>query len=139
MASTAPARRHTSIPPSLAEVGARAEARIVALLDEEVDRWSTIDPALAEPIGALRDLVLAGGKRLRPAFCHWAYVGGGGTPHASLVDDAGAALELLHTFALVHDDVMDGSDLRRGMAAIHRGFIDRHHDAAWRGEARRFG
>jgi geranylgeranyl diphosphate synthase, type I len=139
MASTAPARRHISVPPSLAEVGARAEARIVALLDDEVRRWSAVDPDLAEPIGALRDLVLAGGKRLRPAFCHWAYVGAGGPPEAPLVVDAGAALELLHTFALVHDDVMDGSDLRRGMPAIHRGFINRHDAAAWRGEARRFG
>jgi geranylgeranyl diphosphate synthase type I len=139
MASTAPARRHISVPPSLAEVGARAEARIVALLDGEVQRWSTVDPALAGPIGALRDLVLAGGKRLRPAFCHWAYVGAGGSPDAPLVVDAGAALELLHTFALVHDDVMDGSDLRRGMPAIHRSFINRHDAAAWRGDARRFG
>jgi geranylgeranyl diphosphate synthase type I len=87
----------------------------------------------------LRALVIAGGKRLRPAFCHWAYVGAGGPADAPLAVDAGAALELLHTFALVHDDVMDGSDLRRGVAAIHRGFIDRHHAAAWRGEARRFG
>lgn len=139
MASTAPARRHSSAPPSLAEVGARAEARIVALLDSEVERWSAVDPVLAAPIGSLRELVLAGGKRLRPAFCYWAYVGAGGSPDASLVVDAGAALELLHTFALVHDDVMDGSDLRRGAPAIHRAFIDRHGTAGWRGEARRFG
>ena len=139
MPSTAPARRHSSAPPSLAEVGGRAEARIVALLNAEVQRWSAVDPALAAPIGALRDLVLAGGKRLRPAFCHWAYVGAGGSPDASLVVDAGAALELLHTFALVHDDVMDGSDLRRGVPAIHRCFITRHDAAGWRAEARRFG
>jgi geranylgeranyl diphosphate synthase type I len=139
MASTAPARRTTPTPPSLVAVGQRAEARIVALLDAEADRWAAVDPMLGEPIGALQDLVLAGGKRLRPAFCSWAFVGAGGAPDSPLVVDAGAALELLHTFALVHDDVMDGSSRRRGMPAIHTRFMTRHDDASWRGEARRFG
>jgi geranylgeranyl diphosphate synthase, type I len=53
--------------------------------------------------------------------------------------DVGAALELLHTFALVHDDVMDGSDTRRGLDAVHQRFIRAHHDGGWRGEPRRFG
>jgi geranylgeranyl diphosphate synthase type I len=135
----APARRSTGVPPSLADVGGRAEARIVMLLDAELDRWRAVDPQLEAPLVALRDLVLAGGKRLRPAFCHWAFVGAGGTPHDPLAVDAGAALELLHTFALVHDDVMDGSDRRRGLPAIHRHFMTMHDSATWRGEARRFG
>ncbi|HEY6316566.1 MAG TPA: polyprenyl synthetase family protein [Acidimicrobiia bacterium] len=139
MSSTAPPRRSTTVPPSLLAVGARAEARIVTLLDAEACRWADVDPELAAPILALRELVAAGGKRLRPAFCHWAYVGAGGEPDAPQVVDAGAALELLHTFALVHDDIMDGSNLRRGQPAVHRQFMARHDDAGWRGEARRFG
>ena len=98
-------------------VGDRVDARILTLLDAEVARWRAVDPDLATPIGALRDLVAAGGKRLRPAFCHWAFVGAGGDPDDPVVVDAGASLELLHTFALVHDDVMDGSDQRRGRPA----------------------
>jgi len=132
-------RTGISVPPSLAEVGGRAEARIIELLDAELERWRAVDVDLVEPLTALRDLVAAGGKRLRPAFCHWAYVGAGGDPGASVVVDAGAALELLHTFALVHDDVMDGSDRRRGQPAVHRRFIADHGSARWRGEARRFG
>jgi len=132
-------RRPTAAPPSLAEVGARSEARIIELLDTEVARWTAVDGLLEEPLVALRDLVRAGGKRLRPAFCHWAYVGAGGAGEDAAVVDAGAALELLHTFALVHDDVMDGSALRRGLPAIHAGAITRHEARAWRGEARRFG
>ncbi|HEV2310338.1 MAG TPA: polyprenyl synthetase family protein [Acidimicrobiia bacterium] len=139
MSSTAPPRRSTTVPPSLVLVGTRVEVRILTLLDAEARRWTDVDPELAAPILALRDLVIAGGKRLRPAFCHWAYVGAGGDPDVPIVVDAGAALELLHTFALVHDDVMDGSDLRRGHPAIHRQFMTRHDDAGWRGEARRFG
>ncbi len=119
--------------------GRPAEARILALLDAELARWSEVDGDLAEPLHALRDLVLAGGKRLRPAFCYWAFVGAGGDPSDARVADAGAALELLHTFALVHDDVMDGSEFRRGERSTHRRFIDRHEERGWRSESRRFG
>jgi geranylgeranyl diphosphate synthase type I len=132
-------RRSTGVPPSLAEVGGRAETRIVELLDREIERWQAVDACLEEPLVALRALVLAGGKRLRPAFCYWAFVGAGGDPGDTRVVDAGAALELLHTFALVHDDVMDGSDIRRGLPAIHAAAIALHDTRAWRGEARRFG
>ena len=127
------------VPASLREVGRRVDARILGVLDGELARWRNVDPELGEPIGALRALIAAGGKRLRPAFCHWAFVGAGGDPDDRRVVDAGAALELLHTFALVHDDVMDGSDQRRGLPAVHRAFIDRHLSRGWQGDPRRSG
>ena len=126
-------------PPSLAPIARRVETRVAGVLDAELRRWSTVDPDLGEPLTALRDLVLAGGKRLRPAFCHWAFVGAGGDPDDPVVTDAGAALELLHTFALVHDDIMDGSATRRGTDTIHVQFEADHAMAGWRGEPRRFG
>ena len=126
-------------PPSLSRIAARVEERIAGVLDRELERWSAVDADLAEPLAALRDLVLAGGKRLRPAFCHWAYVGAGGCPDDHAVIDAGAALELLHPFALVHDDIMDGSATRRGTDTIHVQFEAEHALDGWRGEARRFG
>ncbi|MDQ2825925.1 MAG: polyprenyl synthetase family protein [Actinomycetota bacterium] len=126
-------------PPSLALIAERVEERIRVLLDAELERWSAVDPDLGEPFAALRDLVLAGGKRLRPAFCQWAYVGAGGRAEDAAVIDAGAALELLHTFALVHDDIMDGSATRRGTDTIHVQFEAAHTMGGWRGEARRFG
>ena len=63
----------------------------------------------------------------------------GGDPADDRVVDAGAALELLHAFALVHDDVMDGSDTRRRQPAVHAEFRAAHERNDWRGEARRFG
>jgi geranylgeranyl diphosphate synthase, type I len=116
-----------------------AEKRLTAFLDAERRRWLAVDPDLASVVDAVVDLVDAGGKRLRPACCHWAYVGAGGDAFDPVVADAGAALELLHAFALLHDDVMDGSATRRGRPAAYRAFIDAHRDGAWRGEARRFG
>lgn len=136
--STAPART-APVPRCLAAVTGPVEDRIRSLLDGEAVRWCLVDDELLEPIEALRDFVLAGGKRLRPAFCHWAFVGAGGDPVDPVVVDAGAALELLHTFALVHDDVMDGSALRRGRTTVHVDFAARHVMSGWRGEARRFG
>lgn len=114
-------------------------ARIDSLLSAEIDRWSSLDSALGEPLSALRTFVLAGGKRLRPAFCYWAFVGAGGDPLDQSVVDAGAALELLHSFALVHDDVMDDSLTRRGNDALHIQFRDHHRKRALTGESRRFG
>ena len=126
-------------PASLPTIAERVGKRIEVLLDAEIDRWSAVDIDLGDPLRSLRSLVLAGGKRLRPAFCHWGFVGAGGDPDDARVVDAGAALELLHTFALIHDDIMDGSVTRRGLSAVHVDFEARHGSAAWRGEGRRFG
>jgi geranylgeranyl diphosphate synthase type I len=120
-------------------VAARVDARLSRLFDVELARWRAVDPDLVEPLQALRRLVEVGGKRLRPAFCHWGFVGAGGDADDPRVVDAGAAFELLHAFALVHDDVMDGSDTRRGLRAAHLEFADRHRGGSWQGEARRFG
>ena len=126
-------------PPSLALVGSAIEARVQTLLDHEIERWTLVDETLRAPLEALRSLVMAGGKRLRPAFCHWAFVGAGGDPADQTVVDVGAALELLHTFALVHDDVMDNADIRRGRPSVHAAALVDHAGAGWRGEGRRFG
>ena len=136
---TSPERRDVAFPDALLPISEQVEARIDALLGAELDRWRAVDEHLAEPMAELRRFVAGGGKRLRPAFCICAYAGAGGDPSSSVVIDAAAALELVHTFALVHDDVMDGSDTRRGSDAVHRHFAERHADAHWRGESRRFG
>ena len=125
-------------PPSLTVIAERVGARIDGLLAAEERRWGAVDPDLAEPLGALRSFV-RGGKRLRPAFCHWGWVGAGGDPGDAAVTDAGAALELLHSSALIHDDVMDGSSRRHGQPSVHVRFSDQHRARGWRGEPRRFG
>ena len=135
MLSRAPA----PAPPSLRAVAARVDERIAHLFDVEIARWQRVDAAVVEPLESLRRLVDAGGKRLRPAFCHWAFVGAGGDADDPRVVDAGAAFELLHAFALVHDDVMDGSDTHRGTPTAHLAHADAHRAGSWRGEPRRFG
>jgi geranylgeranyl diphosphate synthase, type I len=129
----------TDAPASLRPIAERVEARLERFLAPELDRWATFDSELREPISEIRRLVLSGGKRLRPAFCHWAFVGYGGDPDDPIVIDAGAAFELMHAFALFHDDVMDDADSRRGAPTTHRTFAGLHRESGWTGEARRFG
>lgn len=126
-------------PPSLRPIADRVASRLEELLGAELDRWATLDPDLRDPMAEIRRLALVGGKRLRPAFCHWGFVGAGGDPAAALVVDAGAAFELMHAFALFHDDVMDDAGSRRGQPTTHTVFAERHAGAGWRGESRRFG
>lgn len=127
------------VPDALSVVVGPVERRLRSILDEERARWSAIDPDLAEPLDVLSRFVLDGGKRLRPAFCHWAHLGAGGTPDDPAIVEAGAAFELLHAFALVHDDVMDGSLTRRNGRTVHITFGERHAEQSWNGEPRRFG
>ena len=127
-------------PPSLAGIAERVEARLRDVLEPEAARWGAFDPDLIDAIREIERLVLAGGKRLRPAFCHWGFVGAGGDPDARVMVDAGAAFELMHAFALFHDDVMDDASSRSRMrlystraapmqAADRRGSIARPRSA----------
>jgi hypothetical protein len=99
----------------VAGLGRRVEQQLMCFM---LSRLSTsqpgsVDHSLAQPIV---DLVLARGKRLRAAFCYWGWRGAGGADCNGALA-AAAALELLHAFALIHDDVMDASTLRRGLGA----------------------
>lgn len=65
-------------------------------------------------IDEIRRVLMAGGKRLRPAFCYWGYRATG-AEHTDGIVEAASAFELLHTFAIVHDDIMDSATERRGV------------------------
>jgi len=126
-------------PASLAELATRVDRRLDEFLATERERWASFDPELAQPIDEIRRLVLSGGKRLRPAFCHWGFVGAGGGTNDQIDIDAGAAFELMHAFALFHDDVMDDADSRRNQPTTHVVAAKEHADQGWAGESRRFG
>ena len=89
----------------------------------------------------LRVLTTTGGKRIRPSMCFWGWTAAGGSRgdgHDDVIQ-AGAALELLHIFALIHDDVMDESASRRGQPSVHTLAAQLHLHSAARGNAARFG
>jgi geranylgeranyl diphosphate synthase type I len=120
-------------------VAAEVEDHLGAILRSERDRWAAIDPWFAEPVDLVTRSTLVGGKRLRPLFCRYGFLAAGGDPHDRSWLDVAAGIELLHSFALLHDDVMDGSARRRGRPALHRHLDETHRRAGWQGEPRRFG
>jgi geranylgeranyl diphosphate synthase type I len=119
---------------------ALVEDRMRHLVEGERSRWADVDPRAAQPADVLAAFIAGGGKRLRPVFCLSGFLAAGGTaPSGTVAVDAAAALELLQTFILIHDDVADNSPLRRGAPTVHEVFIAEHRAHGWRGEARRFG
>lgn len=118
---------------------ARVERRIHEFLTEERREWAALNTDSTELIDCVARMVGSGGKRLRPAFCIAGYLAGGGDPNAEVIVDVAAALELLHTFALLHDDVMDDSGLRRNEPTAHKLHSALHQERDWRGESRRYG
>jgi geranylgeranyl diphosphate synthase, type I len=107
---------------------------------EETADWGAEALALVDAGGA----AIAGGKRLRARFClaGWRAVEeapGGVAEPTPVIIAAAAALEIFHAAALVHDDLIDNSDTRRGRPASHRALEALHRAAGWTGDAAAFG
>ncbi|GFO97366.1 dimethylallyltransferase [groundwater metagenome] len=87
------------------------------LVDEAIPKFLPITPP-DEMYNAMRHLLDAGGKRLRPSALLLAAEAAGGKPEN--VMPAAVAIELVHNFTLIHDDIMDEADLRRGLTTVHK-------------------
>jgi len=115
----------------------RVQKALDAFVAAQLPFLEAVSAELAPLADALVQLV-AGGKRLRPAFCYWGHRGAGGADGEAIVT-AAAALELFQACAIIHDDVMDASDTRRGQPAAHRRFAALHRSADWHGDPEAFG
>lgn len=135
----------STAPASAERTATAVEERMSAVLAESTELWNTARPDGVDILGGADLPELArrathGGKRLRPRIVHWGWVAAGADENAwSSVVDLGAALELLHVFALVHDDVMDGSGLRRGVPSVHATAAQHHNTHGGIGSSQRFG
>ena len=125
------------------------ERRLSDFCDARRVQLSEIDPELGQVIDFIQGL-LTGGKRFRALFAYWAWAScldineiqlsedEKARSSAALVDIC-AALEMFHAAALVHDDLLDNSDSRRGAPAVHKRFEQLHQSNGWAGSAVRFG
>ena len=117
------------------------EKQLLGFVDEHAVWLDRLGEDAQRLVAAARTSVI-GGKRFRAAFCYWGHhaVAGMVAPEdeAALVRACGS-LELLHASALVHDDYMDASDVRRGRPATHREFGALHQRSGWRGDAEQYG
>lgn len=110
-------------------------------LDAHIGRQRQVLAELGSATDDLIDAVHAltrGGKRLRAAFLYWGYRAAGGAASTAVIR-AASAMELFQAAALLHDDVMDNSDIRRGRPTAHRHFADQHDRRQWSGSAQEFG
>jgi geranylgeranyl diphosphate synthase, type I len=104
----------TSLPQHPRGLRDRFEDALSTFLDGVRAEIAAEQPEATLPLDEIRRLLAAGGKRLRPGFCYWGHRAAGGADGVAIVR-ASAALELLHTMALIHDDLMDASPQRRGV------------------------
>ena len=101
------------------------------------------------PLVTYTQSLLQGGKRFRALFCYWSWVGHLATvpvqsseqraKSAEAMVGIAASLEMFQGAALVHDDLLDQSDLRRGQPAVHKRFETLHSNSGWAGSTERFG
>lgn len=125
---------------AIAHLLGKVEERMRGLLASERTRWSAVGSGTAAaPVDDVAQLLAAGGKRLRPAFCLIGYLAADGRLDNETIVDPAAALEFLHAFALIHDDVLDNSPLRRGSPTVHARRAADHAARGWSGESRRYG
>ncbi|WP_292676904.1 polyprenyl synthetase family protein [Nocardioides sp.] len=117
---------------------ARVQDALSAALDAQAGRLAPLGADAERLVAAARTSV-AGGKMFRASFCWWGHHAVAAPADEPALLRACAALELLHASALVHDDLMDASDTRRGHPAAHRAFEAQHHAAGWRGDQEQYG
>lgn len=115
--------------------------RVQGALDDFISQnhalMTSVSPDTLTLVDSLVGL-LAGGKRLRPAFAYWGYRAAGGADSEEILR-ACASLEFLQACALIHDDVMDASDTRRGNPSVHKQFETLHAQNNWLGSGALFG
>lgn len=126
-----------TLPVAVAAHAAAIEAAIDEYLDAALPRLVGLHPALGPLADELRGFVSRGGKRLRPVLLRVGHELAGGT--ADDVLGACVAIELLHTCALLHDDVIDDATTRRGQATSHVTFAEQHRTAGAAGDADHYG
>ncbi|WKD58983.1 polyprenyl synthetase family protein [Corynebacterium caspium] len=111
-------------------------------LDTRLAEISPIGKPVEAAVSYLQNFILGGGKRIRPLYGWAGFVGAGGLagpedPQAVL--KAVSALEFIQACALIHDDIIDTSDTRRGNPTVHKAVEAQHKQAKWHGDSAHFG
>ncbi len=123
--------------PLLDRVRARLDGALADFLDGKRAAAAGA-PEARELVEGVAQLAMQGGKRLRPALVWAGYRAGGGRRDEAVLPLA-LSTELLHTYLLIHDDIMDHAEVRRGQPAAHVRFREAHREQGLRGDAGEFG
>jgi len=121
----------------LGEFRGRLEKELADFFDRKLREVSE-EPESRELVEEVRRLVTGGGKRLRPALVYKTYRACGGDSYEAVLPLAMSS-ELLHTYLLIHDDIMDHSEMRRGQPSAHARFKEIHQARGRPGDGADFG
>jgi len=110
---------------TLAQYAADVNATLIQIFEQLTSQAACVHPSALELAETVRDFTCGPGKRLRPILMRVAYEGFGGTDTHGILH-ASCALEIMQSFLLLHDDIMDRSELRRGQPTIHRKYALRY-------------
>ena len=114
------------------------EEHVKTFFEQQRQDLTRVSPRTNDLIDAISALS-SGGKRLRPIFALWGALAAGGSPDDERLLTLGTSLELFQAAALIHDDIIDHSDTRRGQPAVHRKPEALHRDNGWNRSASGFG
>ena len=127
----------TAPPQALAAFKQRVDVVLQERLSEPLARIRAASDVLV-PVADELAAFVAEGKRIRPALLYLGFQAAGGDD-LTRVDGPALALEMLHTCALLHDDVIDRATTRRNRPTTHVTFASRHRDAEWAGDPDAYG
>lgn len=116
----------------------QVQDRMQELLADYRQRATRISSSAAPLVASIATLV-EGGKRLRALLAWWGWCGAGGESSDPRIVDVGVALELFQAAALIHDDILDRSDTRRGQVSVHKRFEQLHREEQWAQDGAHFG
>ncbi|MCQ4610974.1 polyprenyl synthetase family protein [Corynebacterium sp. CCUG 51687] len=129
--------------PTLEAIPALVEEQLRVFFDGQESVVAEIGAPVEDAVSYLRKFVLGGGKRIRPLYGWAGFIGAGGLDHSQENPDAVlravSSLEFIQACALIHDDIIDASDTRRGNPTVHRAVEATHRNEGYRGDAASFG
>jgi geranylgeranyl diphosphate synthase type I len=113
----------------MGDIRRRVDGILERFFESKCEEATRLSPQAIELVTEVRDLTMRGGKRLRPIVTAAAYRAASGATDLTPTFEVGAALELLQTYLLIHDDWMDEDNERRGGPAVHYAFQEKHGDS----------
>lgn len=129
--------------PSFESIPDDVRGALDAFLTSRRSDIAVIGQPVVDAVSFLESFVLDGGKRIRPLYAWAGFVGAGGLDKAeedpAAMLRAASSLEFIQACALIHDDIVDASDTRRGNPTVHRSLEKLHRDHNWRGDSARYG
>jgi len=127
-----------SVEKTIFEYKDKINSRLRFFLKERIKRVNNISPVSKEMMEHIMEYNLRGGKRIRPILVIFGYKACGGKDIKAIID-AAIAVELMESFLLIHDDIMDQDDMRRGYLSMHKIYENRSKRCFLGNDAKRYG